>query len=105
MFVYRYCPQISEYNLLKIATLCLEINYIDGRGSGKVSYASALAILCTCNKLATIAVVPKAGENNVWGKLIFQFSAVSFAQCIKQAVEHKGSVDELATKCQCWLKY
>ena len=46
-FIYRHSKSISEYNLIRITDTCKNLTHIDGTGGKEVSYASALAVLCS----------------------------------------------------------
>ena len=90
IFVYRHCKSILGYNLITIADTCKNLTYIDGTGGKEVSYASALAVLCSLRKLTKIAVMPKKGESAYWAKLIMQFHNVTFAYCVKCTLPFEG---------------
>ena len=90
IFIYRHSKAISEHNLVRIASTCPTLTYIDGTGGREVSYASALAVLCSLKKLTKIAVKPRKGESAHWAKLIMQFDKVVFAYCIKCTLPYEG---------------
>ena len=91
-FVYRYCKLVTEYHLMKISQSNKELLYIDGTHAAKVSYSSALCVLGSLHKLEKFAVMPKPNEGKSWGKLLMQFSNVTFGYTVKAVVPYGGNI-------------
>ena len=98
IFVYRNCKNVTEHNLVRIAMIQQNLEYIDGSSGSCVSFASGLVVLATLNKLQKIAVEPHVSEIYDWAHLIFQFSNVTFGSSIKNKLPIEAFTSKEAEK-------
>ena len=92
-FVFRYCSTFTEYLLIRLAENAPKLQYMDGKGACKVSYASGLAILSSLPSLSFINVQIREGETKYWQKLITVFSRVLFGGAIKDQLEFVRTIE------------
>ena len=90
-FIYRNCTQFNQYHLMRIGQLCCKLEYIDGKGAGRVSATYALGLISNLPRLSKIAVTPLQHEGGACQFMIFQYSRIIFGDCIVSEFNTDGN--------------
>ena len=94
-FIYRNCPQFSEYHLQRFVDLNRSLIYIDGTGASSVSSTMAVGILHALPNLNKFSVMTRETEVAEWQFIVFQYSRVTFGSCVHDGLPYNGNLSRL----------
>ena len=79
MFIYRNCPQFSQYHIQRVVELSQNsLEIVDGTGSGRILPTIIIGMLYRIPDCKRFWVSPSEGEEAMWEKILIQFCRVDF---------------------------